>query len=229
MPTVLRTLLPITSPEAIAPPRSIRTASAALAVVLVAGSSASAELIAAWNFNAWNPETDFTVAADHGSGLIDLTAVSGALSAFAGTATNAFGGDAAGSALSIVGQAQNGRAIHLSAATGAAERLTLSFACRRTDSGFTDNRVEAWVAGDWVEVGSFAGGADWPVHTFEFDAPTQLFGGVTELRITIGGATSATGNIRFDNLRLESRSVPAPGALALLGLGATVARSRRRR
>jgi MYXO-CTERM domain-containing protein len=67
------------------------------------------------------------------------------------------------------------------------------------------------------------------VHTFEFDAPTQLFGGVTELRITIGGATSSTGNIRFDNLRLESRSVPTPGALALLGLGATVARSRRRR
>ncbi|MGA0173490.1 MAG: hypothetical protein ACO3NL_07555, partial [Phycisphaerales bacterium] len=83
MPTVLRTLLPITSPEAVAPPRSIRTAIAACAVVLFAGSSASAELIAAWNFNAWNPETDFTVAADHGSGLIDLTAVSGALSAFA--------------------------------------------------------------------------------------------------------------------------------------------------
>lgn len=229
MPTVLRTLLPTTSPVTDARPRPARQAIAAFAIALVAGSSASAELIAAWNFNAWNPETDFTVAADHGSGLIDLTAVSGALSAFAGTATNAFGGDSAGSALSIVGQAQNGRAIHLSAATGAAERLTLSFACRRTDSGFTDNRVEAWVAGDWIEVGSFAGGADWPVHTFEFDAPTQLFGGVTELRITIGGATSATGNIRFDNLRLESRSVPAPGALALLGLGATVARSRRRR
>jgi hypothetical protein len=229
MPTVLRTLLPTTSPVTDARPRPARQAIAAFAIALVAGSSASAELIAAWNFNAWNPETDFTVAADHGSGLIDLTAVSGALSAFAGTATNAFGGDSAGSALSIVGQAQNGRAIHLSAATGAAERLTLSFACRRTDSGFTDNRVEAWVAGDWIEVGSFAGGADWPVHTFEFDAPTQLFGGVTELRITIGGATSATGNIRFDNLRLESRSVPAPGALALLGLGATVARNRRRR
>jgi hypothetical protein len=229
MPTVLRTLLPTTSPVTDARPRPARQAIAAFAIALVAGSSASAELIAAWNFNAWNPETDLTVAADHGSGLIDLTAVSGALSAFAGTATNAFGGDSAGSALSIVGQAQNGRAIHLSAATGAAERLTLSFACRRTDSGFTDNRVEAWVAGDWIEVGSFAGGADWPVHTFEFDAPTQLFGGVTELRITIGGATSATGNIRFDNLRLESRSVPTPGALALLGLGATVARNRRRR
>jgi hypothetical protein len=229
MPTVLRTLLPTTAPVTDARPRPARQAIAAFAIALVAGSSASAELIAAWNFNAWNPETDLTVAADHGSGLIDLTAVSGALSAFAGTATNAFGGDSAGSALSIVGQAQNGRAIHLSAATGAAERLTLSFACRRTDSGFTDNRVEAWVAGDWIEVGSFAGGADWPVHTFEFDAPTQLFGGITELRITIGGATSATGNIRFDNLRLESRSVPTPGALALLGLGATVARNRRRR
>lgn len=229
MPSTLRSLVSIASPSDTARPRPLRAAVVGFAVALLAGSSASAELIAAWNFNAWNPETDFTVAADHGSGVIDLTAVSGALSAFAGTATNAFEGDAAGSALSIVGQAQNGRAIHLTATTGPSERLTLSFACRRTDSGFTDNRVEAWVAGDWVEVGSFSGGPDWPVHTFDFDAPTQLFGGITELRITIGGATSATGNIRFDNVRLESRTVPAPGALALLGLGATVARSRRRR
>lgn len=229
MPTVLRTLLPTISPDTIARPRPARAAIVAFAMALLAGSSASAELIAGWNFNAWNPETDLTVAADHGSGLIDLTGISGSLNAFAGTATNAFGGDAAGSALSIVGQSQNGRAIHLTATTGAAERLTLSFACRRTDSGFSDNRVEAWIAGGWVEIGSFAGGSDWPVHLFEFDAPTQLFGGVTELRITIGGATSATGNIRFDNLRLESRSVPTPGALALLGLGATIARSRRRR
>lgn len=229
MPTVLRTFVAAASPASTARPRPLRAAVAGFAIALLAGSPASAELIAAWNFNAWNPQTDFTVAADHGSGLIDLTAVSGALNAFTGTATNAFGGDAAGAALSIVGQAQNGRAIHLTATTGAAERLTLSFACRRTDSGFTDNRVEAWVAGGWVEVGSFSGGPDWPVHTFEFNAPTQLFGGVTELRIIIGGATSSTGNIRFDNLRLESRSVPSPGALALLGLGATVARSRRRR
>ncbi len=229
MPSTLRSLVSLASPVASARPRPLRASVVGFAMALLAGSPASAELIAAWNFNAWNPETDLTVAADHGSGLVDLTGVSGALSAFAGTTTNAFGGDAAGSALSIVGQAQNGRAIHLTATTGAAERLTLSFACRRTDSGFADNRVEAWVAGSWIEVGSFAGGSDWPVHTFEFDAPTQLFGGITELRITIGGATSATGNIRFDNLRLESRTVPAPGALALLGLGATVARSRRRR
>ena len=229
MPSTLRSLVSIASPSDIARPRPLRAAIVGFALAIVAGSTASAELIAAWNFNAWNPETDLTVAADHGSGLVDLTAVSGSLSAFAGTTTNAFGGDGAGAALSIVGQAQNGRAIQLTAATGAAERLTLSFACRRTDSGFTDNRVEAWVAGNWIEVGSFSGGPDWPVHTFEFDAPTQLFGGVTELRITIGGATSATGNIRFDNIRLESRAVPAPGALALLGLGATVARSRRRR
>lgn len=208
--------------------RSWRAVGLALGLAVAASSSAHAELLAGWNFNLWNPDTDWVVAADHGSGSIDLTAVGSGLSAFAGTSVNAVDGDIAGSALSLVGQSQNGRSIYIVATTGGADRLSISFAARRTDSGFADNRIDAWVAGAWVQIGSFAAGSDWPVHEFEFDAPTALFGGVTELRITFDGATSGTGNIRLDNIRIESRAVPAPGAAALLAIAGCVARRRRR-
>lgn len=201
---------------------------ALVAALLGVADLAGAELVAGWNFNGFNPQTDLTVAADRGSGLIDLNEVAGGLNAFAGTTANAVTGDAAGLALSFVGQSLNGRSIYIHADVGSATQMTISFAARRTDTGFSDNRLELWVAGAWTTVGTFAAGSDWPVSRFDFEMPSMLGVGTATLRLTLGGATTATGNLRLDNLRVETRAVPTPGALALLGLAGLASRRRRR-
>ena len=45
------------------------------------------------------------------------------------------------------------------------------------------------------------------------------------LRVTFDGATSSTGNNRLDNIQFNA--IPAPGAIALLGLAGLAARRRR--
>ncbi len=195
---------------------------------LALASAAHAEVLASWNFNAWEPQRDFLVSPDRGGGLLDLSAISTGLAAFAGTTANAIEGDPAGAAMSIVGQVHNGSPIHLYAPTGGFEHFSMSFAARRTDSGFASNRVELWDGADWIALGGFAAGSDWPVHAFEFELPATAPPQELVLRITLGGATTSAGNLRIDNLRIEGRAIPAPGALALLGLGAIAARRRRR-
>jgi MYXO-CTERM domain-containing protein len=48
------------------------------------------------------------------------------------------------------------------------------------------------------------------------------------VRLTFSGASSASGNNRLDNFIFSADAVPAPGALALLGV-AGLASGRRRR
>lgn len=204
-------------------------AGAIAACSLALASAAHAEVLASWNFNSWNPQQDLLVSADRGGGLLDLSDLSSGLAAFAGTTVNAIDGDAAGAALSIVGQIHNGLPIFLYAPTGGFEQFSLSFAARRTDSGFASNRVELWDGTEWIALGGFAAGSDWPVHAFEFARPAASPPEELVLRITLGGATTSAGNMRIDNLRVEGLAVPTPGALALLGLGAMAARRRRRR
>jgi hypothetical protein len=212
-----------------APNRTCRGLAAGAIAIALCATGAPAAVIAAWNFNQWNPQTDFIVAADLGSGTIDLAEVSSGLASFAGTTENALPGVEAGAALSIVGQTHNSRSILIYATAGGASDLTLSFAARRTASGFSDNRVEMWNGGNWVALGGFAAGTDWPIHRFDFEAPSMLGSGEVVLRITLGGATTSSGNLRLDNMRLETRAIPAPGALSLLGASLLVARRRRRR
>jgi MYXO-CTERM domain-containing protein len=47
------------------------------------------------------------------------------------------------------------------------------------------------------------------------------------MRVTFTGATSATGNNRMDNFQFNADAIPAPGAVALIGLAGLVARRRR--
>ncbi|MHC4838250.1 MAG: hypothetical protein ACYTF3_08735 [Planctomycetota bacterium] len=200
-----------------------------LAAVAATERTASGEVLAAWNFNGFNPQVDVTLNADHGSGVLDLTQVAAGAEAFTGTDVNAVGTDGPGFALSVVGQNYNGRSIEFAADTMGVERLTISFAARTTASGFVDSRLDAFVAGDWIEIGRFSGGSEWPLVRFEVDMPASVGVGGSAFRFVLDGATSSSGNIRIDNLRVESRVVPAPGALALLGGAGLVARRRRRR
>ncbi|MGA1016693.1 MAG: hypothetical protein ACO3YY_01715 [Phycisphaerales bacterium] len=200
-----------------------------LAAVAAVDRTASGEVLAAWNFNGFNPEFDTTLNADHGIGVLDLTQVSSGAAAFGGTTVNAVGDDPSGFALSIVGQGLNGRSIEFAADTMGAARLTVSFAVRSTASGFVDNRLDAFIGGEWTQIGAFAGGSDWPLLRFDVDMPASTTFGSAAFRFVLDGATSSSGNIRIDNLRIESRAVPAPGALALLGGAGLVARRRRRR
>ena len=51
---------------------------------------------------------------------------------------------------------------------------------------------------------------------------------VAFLRITFQGASSASGNNRIDNLQLNADVIPAPGAMALLGVAGLIGSRRRR-
>lgn len=52
--------------------------------------------------------------------------------------------------------------------------------------------------------------------------------GRLDIRLVATGLNLGNGAARFDNIALSSSTVPAPGALALLGLGGLTARRRRR-
>jgi MYXO-CTERM domain-containing protein len=47
------------------------------------------------------------------------------------------------------------------------------------------------------------------------------------MRVTFTGATAASGNNRMDNFQFNADAIPAPGAVALIGLAGLVARRRR--
>ncbi len=49
---------------------------------------------------------------------------------------------------------------------------------------------------------------------------TFVENGSLRLRIQFSGATSASGNARIDNVRIEGSLVPAPGAIAAIGVAA---------
>ena len=182
---------------------------------------ASANLICGWHFNSVEEGSNH-MTADHGSGLLDLSALQDLVTTYDGTGVNAFDGDSAGTALGIRGLKANAQWIELSfAADGPVE---LAFAFRATPSGFDENQVQLLVDGKWLSLTSFGGSdADGSWHEQMLILPEQP--GPMRVRLYVDGAESPSGTIRFDNLRVSA--VSAPGALLACGTGCMILRQRR--
>jgi hypothetical protein len=196
---------------------------AGAAVLWFGACSARAEVVAGWHFNGLTAGVPGSIAADAGSGSVSLTQFTGGLGTLSGTDVNAWSGDPAGLALAVTGSGQNGRWIEITADTGGRSQLSLSMAARRSSSGFAQAVVEAWDGQAWRNAGTVEPSAtQWQQHQVDLRDMAFLTNGSARLRIRLEGATSGSGNVRFDNLRLEAGVVPSPGSAAALGAAAAI-------
>ena len=190
--------------------------------------SSRADLIAGWDFASLpaNTITPPTMAANVGSGGLDLSAFSAVppitRTNFSGVVLNNFaGGDpAAGGALAIQGTNANGLSMIFSFNLTGYQDPVLTFATRGTGTGFnthtwlystdnvTYNPVIANVANQT---------ATWSIETVDLSAFNAVDNNSTVfLELTLSGATSGSGNNRFDNIQLNATAVPEPSSLPVL-------------
>jgi len=154
-----------------------------------------------------------------------------------GTTFNASMGDPAGLALTIQAGPNlenNGVILELHVNTAGFENVHVSWGWQRSDTGFNDDIVRESFDGT-----TFTG------FSFAF-IQTNFFGGLDSsgagpifnnnpnfaMRITLTGATTEAGNIRFDNIVVTGTpTVPEPATMVLLsmGLAGAAAEVRRRR
>ncbi len=234
----------------------LRSLCGVAALAMVVG-SASADVIGFWSFNNNNlPGGGFGYLADPdvfplasetggvsavltvGGGLLSETNVNGNgdtvytwLQSFGGTTLNAPEGVSSGGSLSIQGGTEagnNGAYFQIALDMSGLTDLQVSYATRGTSTGFS-SQTWSWST-DGVNFTDFSTVSDTNVSSYfvvDLGVLNTLDGAATAfLRVTFDGATASTGNNRLDNLTLSA--VPAPGAIALLGV-AGLAGSRRRR
>ena len=171
------------------------------------------------------------------------------INAFGGTALNATGSmstvTTSPAALAIVGGAAsvpagtfgaNGKAMVFKFSMSGLSNLSVSYAVQRTASGFTTQQWDYSTDGTtWSSAAtitgiqaSFAAGATPANVVTSLGVASGLNNAANAyMRVTFTGATSATGNNRMDNFQFNADAIPAPGAVALIGLAGLVARRRR--
>jgi len=208
---------------------AVTRAQAAAAVVSMAATAAAmGDVVAHWNFNGFLPESG-TVPATLGEGTFDFRGVLGGASSMGGTVLNGLTGTAAGESFAVVGSAYNGRYVQIDFTSSGGPDLALSFATRRSGTGFSNNRVEALLGGAWTTLANFNPSAtDWGVVSVDL-AAAGMSPGSASLRLVFDGATSSLGSVRIDNLSVTATPVPGPGALAVAALATAGAARRRRR
>jgi len=223
--------------------------SVAVALALAVASSANAGIIAGWAQNDNGLEgggfgfttSSFPQAADFGSGshepanfdnTTDAEDVFTRLASFAGTTVNDLENVGSGGSFSFVGDTNNGAQSVFSVSTAGFTDVTVSWAQRGTGTGFDSRTFEYSTDGgdNWVDVGAFDGSSGALTSTWTL-VEINLNGALDNnadamFRITYDGATSSSGNNRWDKLYVLG--VPEPASIALLSLGGLVFVRRRR-
>ena len=201
--------------------------------------SADAALIAYWNFNGLSIATasppgsggvPTSIAADQGTGSVDLTSWAGLVDDFAGSTINAIAPDAAGASLSLVagGTAApfpgNQSSISTTVSTIGLKDPIITFATRGTSTGFN---ASAWsYSTDGISFTPISNSSTATTST-TFALATVDLTGISAVanqssvifRYAVDGATSSSGNNRIDNLQINATPVPEPATIALAGLG----------
>ena len=201
----------------------------AFATAAAATSESRAELVAAWSFNDVKPVQ--SLAADLGVGMLDLYGVGGEADLFSGTMLNALDGWAAGDALGLRGNVAEGGLLVTSSIGRMLDadhaKVTVSFAARRSSTGFTQFRIESWTGAGWDLVDTIDVGTDWASSSISLVRPA--WSPDLEFRLTPLEAIAGTGTFRLDNLRIEATPVPAPGAVGIASIALGAGRRGRRR
>jgi hypothetical protein len=209
-------------------------------------SSSHGALVAYWNFNTLSIPTATTpgngavptsIAANEGTGTINLSGWGGNVDDFGGSNLNSLNSDVSGVSLSLIAGGPsagpfpgNNTYIDISFSTVGLPAPTVTFAAQGTSTGF-DSGTWSWSV-DGTNFTPLAGvntgtRATYALATADFSGVTQLENQANvTLRYTLSGATSNSGNNRIDNLQVNA--IPEPSA-ALLGAVGLLALIRRRR
>lgn len=199
--------------------RKRRARSVLMGFFVIAGlcsavNSARGEIIVGWNFNAMEQGSKM-LHADVGVGEISLEGLESDWEAFQGTPLNAIRDWVSGEALGLRGWAQNDSFLLVGFESYAVGEVSLSMATRRSSTGFTHLHIDALGPSGWVELGFKTIAIDWRI--VDVPIPVEfLQEGASLLRLTISGATTSQGTVRFDNVRIDGTVVPGPGSVVVL-------------
>ena len=169
------------------------------------------------------------------------------INAFGGTTLNATGSmstvTSGPAALAIVGGAAsdpagtfgaNGKSMVFAFSMSGYSNLAVSYAVQRTSTGFSTQQWDYSSDGtNWSSAATITG-----IQASFFNNGTNVVtslgvasgldnAATAYMRVTFSGATAASGNNRMDNFQFNATALPAPGAIALIGLAGLIARRRR--
>jgi len=207
-----------------------------LVLLFVAHSKATAQsLLAGWDFQtapgtaaAASPNTPTTFTANVGTGTLYLNGTNGAsswsqsteLSGFAGTALNAGTGMATStsgaSALALLGgtsNSANGKSVVFSFSMTGYQNLVITYATQRSNTGFTSQVWEYSTNGTtWSSLQTLSS----IPTTFAVQTLNTVTGldniATAYVRLTVAGASAASGNNRLDNIQLNATAIPSSSA-----------------
>lgn len=189
-----------------------------LAVLLFSPTtSAWSQTIAYWNFNDGPSDNNVnwpsTVPADLGSANLSHNFAN--VVSFGGTGINGVESELAGGSFCPQGgeaNSNNGKWLQLEVPALASGSITLSYASRRTSTGFTTHQIDystdgsTWTTLETIDISGW--GNSWvagQVVEVVFDGLPGMHNNADfSIRIVVDGASSTMGNTRFDNLRLEA-------------------------
>lgn len=206
-----------------------------IVVLIVAGTCAGrAALIASWNFNASMAPSGGT---EISTASLDTSGAKANITSGGGTSQNRIGSDINGNALLISAGSsagENGQTIVFSLGMSSYDDLVLTYATVRTSTGFTEQdwsystdgtSYTALTAIKGISIPTASGtitSSSYAVETVDFSSvsthnnPNSIW-----IRLTLNGATGASGSDRFDNIQFNADVIPEPagwGAMAGAGL-----------
>lgn len=216
----------------------------AVALCALTASIVNADIIAGWDQNSnANPlaptgfgfdAADFPQANDHGpaaaghtiadfDAAVDGNGIYTLVQSFAGSTVNDLEGAGAGGSFSFVGPTNNGAKSVFSVPTTGYSDITVSWAQRGTSTGYTSRVFEYSTDGgsNWTDIGAYPGsagalGSSFTTVSLDLSSIAGLNNNSDAMfRITYSGATSVSGNNRWDNFYVQGTAIPEPATLGL--------------